>query len=375
MTEGKVEGAYVKRSSRWKIILAALVLALVLTIIVSLGVGYASSPHKDMALPPITFLQILYILGKQIPLVGNSINSSGIFVSPSAQASAQAIIILIRLPRVLAAALVGAGLAAAGVIYQGVFRNPMADSYLLGASAGASVGYTIAVLYVSSALTLVGMGIAQVFAFVFAILTVFVVLFMSRVGTKIPVTTLLLSGIVVNIFLLAIETLMELHSGQALTGIVAWLAGGFSSIVWLQVWAVIPFVFIGITITYFFTRDLNMLSMGDETAHHLGVNTERVRQILLVVASMMTAAAVAISGVIGFVGLIIPHMTRLVIGPDHRILLPASAIVGAMFLVICDAVARVATGASELPVGVITALVGTPFFIYLLRRRKTTYSL
>jgi len=115
--------------------------------------------------------------------------------------------------------------------------------------------------------------------------------------------------------------------------------------------------------------------MGDDTAQHLGVNTERVRIFLLAVASLITAAAVAISGVIGFVGLIIPHMTRLVIGPDHRILLPASAITGAMFLVICDAVARVATGAAELPVGVITALVGTPFFIYLLRRRKTTYSL
>jgi len=359
MIEGKVEGTYVKRSSRWKIILTVLVLALIITVIASLGIGYA----------PISFSQILYILGKQIPFLGGSINSATI--SPSNQA----IIIQIRLPRVLAGALVGAGLAAAGVIYQGIFRNPMADSYLLGASAGASVGYTFAVLYVSSALTILGLGIAQTFAFVFALLTVFLVLFISRVGHRIPITTLLLSGVVVNIFLLAMETLMQLRSGQALTGLIAWLAGGFSSIVWLQVWAVFPFVIIGIAITFFFTRDLNMLSMGDETAQHLGVNTERSRQILLVIASLMTAAAVAISGVIGFVGLIIPHMTRLAIGPDHRILLPASAVVGAMFLMICDAVARVATGASELPVGVITALVGTPFFIYLLRRRKTTYSL
>ena len=359
MSDGKIEGIYANRSSRWKIILVALVLALFLTLIVSLNIGYAS----------ISFSQILAILGKQIPFLSGTINSASI--SPSSQA----IIILIRLPRVLAAALVGAGLAAAGVIYQGIFRNPMADSYLLGASAGASVGYSIAVLYVSSALTIVGLGIAQTFAFIFALLTVFLVLFISRVGHRIPITTLLLSGVVVNIFLLAMETLMELHSGQALTGIIAWLAGGFSDIVWLQVWAVMPFVIIGIAITFFFTRDLNMLSMGDETAQHLGVNTEKVRQLLLVIASLMTAAAVAISGVIGFVGLIIPHMTRLAIGPDHRILLPASAVVGAMFLVICDAVARVATGASELPVGVITALVGTPFFIYLLRRRKTTYSL
>jgi len=374
MSEDRVEGTYIKRSSRWKLILVSLVLALILTIILSLGVGYASTQHA-MAIPPISFLQILYVLVKQIPFVGGSINSAAISSNPQNVISIQNIILQIRLPRILAGALVGAGLAAAGVIYQGVFRNPMADSYLLGASAGASVGYTLAVLYVTSALTVVGLGTAQLFAFIFALITVFSVLLISRVGTKIPVTTLLLSGIVVNIFLLAIETLMELRSGQALTGIVAWLAGGFSTIVWIQVWTIIPFVFIGVGVTYFFTRDLNMLSMGDDTAQHLGVNTERVRIFLLAIASLMTAAAVAISGVIGFVGLIIPHMTRLIIGPDHRILLPASAITGAMFLVICDAVARVATGAAELPVGVITALVGTPFFIYLLRRRKTSYSL
>ena len=257
----KVEGTYIKRSSRWKLIWLYIIVALVVTIIVSLNIGYSA----------ISFSQILTILGKQIPFLNGSINSASI--SPTSQA----IILQIRLPRVLAAALVGAGLAAAGVIYQGVFRNPMADSYLLGASAGASVGYTIAVLYVTSALTVIGLGMAQLFAFAFALLTVFLVLFISRVGTKIPTTTLLLSGIVVNIFLLAIETLMELRSGQAFTGIVAWLAGGFSDIVWLQVWTIIPFIFIGIALTYFFTRDLNMLSMGDETAQHLGVNTERVR--------------------------------------------------------------------------------------------------
>jgi iron complex transport system permease protein len=359
MSTDKIEGTYIKRSSRWKLILAALIVVLVVTVIVSLNVGYAS----------VSFSEILSILGKQIPFLNGSVNSAS--VSPITEA----IILQIRLPRVLAGALVGAGLAAAGVIYQGIFRNPMADSYLLGASAGASLGYTVAVLYVTSALSLIGLGTAQIFAFIFALLTVFVVLFVSRVGNKIPITTLLLSGIVANIFLLSVETILELRSGRVLSGIVAWLAGGFSNIVWVQVWAVTPFVLIGIAITYFFTRDLNMLSMGDEAAQHLGVNTERVRQFLLVIASFITAAAVAISGVIGFVGLIIPHMTRLIIGPDHRILLPASAIVGAIFLVICDAGARVATGASELPVGIITALVGTPFFIYLLRRRKTSYSL
>jgi iron complex transport system permease protein len=360
MATEKVENTYSRRSSRWKLILLMLIVALIVTLIVCLNVGYA----------PIPFTQILEILGKHIPFLNSSIDPSSI------SAVNEAILIQIRFPRVLAGALVGAGLAAAGVIYQGIFRNPMADSYLLGASAGASLGYTLAILYGSTAaLTLAGLGVVQVIAFLFAVVTVFVVYFMSRVDHKVPTTTLLLSGIVVNIFLLALQTLFELRSGKVLHGIVAWIAGGFSNIVWIQLWSVFPFVLVGTIAAYFFTRDLNMLAMGDDTAQHLGVNTERVRQILLAIASLITAAVVSISGVIGFVGLIIPHMTRLIIGPDHRILLPASTIVGAIFLVVCDSVARIATGASELPVGVITAVAGTPFFIYLLRRKKTSYSL
>jgi iron complex transport system permease protein len=360
MTTDEVQQKYSKRSSRWKLILLMLVVALVGAVIICLNVGYA----------PIDFSQILAILGKQIPFLNGTISSSSI--SPVNAA----IILQIRLPRVLAGAIVGAGLAAAGVMYQGVFRNPMADSYLLGASAGASLGYTLAVLFTgSSLLTVFGLGFYQAVAFVGAIITVFVVYFMSRVGNKVPITTLLLSGVVVNVFILAVQTVFELRSGQALVGIVAWIAGGFTNITWTHIYAVFPFVLAGTIVAYFFTRDLNMLAMGDDTAQHLGVNTERVRQVLLVISSLITAACVSISGVIGFVGLIIPHMTRLIIGPDHRILLPTSAIVGAIFLIACDSVARVATGANELPVGVITALAGTPVFIYLLRKRKTSYSL
>jgi iron complex transport system permease protein len=360
MTENEIENKYSKRSSKWKLTVAALIILLGVVIIVCLNIGFA----------PISLSEIMAILGKQIPFLNSSISSSS--VSPVNEA----IIMQIRLPRILAGALAGAGLAAAGVMYQGVFRNPMADSYLLGASAGASFGYTLAAIYASSlALTAFGLGVFQIVAFAGAILTVFLVYFMSRTGNKVPITTLLLSGIVVNIFILALQTVFELRSGKALLGIVAWIAGGFTNITWNSVISVTPFVLVGILIAYFFTKDLNMLSMGDDTAQHLGVNTERVRQILLLLGSLVTAAVVSISGVIGFVGLIIPHMTRLVIGPDHRILLPTSAIVGAIFLILCDSLARVATGASELPVGVITALAGTPFFIYLLRKRKTSYSL
>lgn len=359
MTTPEVERSYSKRSKRWKLILTLLIVALVAVVILCLNIGYA----------PISFSEILKILGKQIPFFNGWISPSS--VSPVSES----IILQIRLPRVLAGALVGAGLAAAGVMYQGVFRNPMADSYLLGASAGASLGFVLAVYASSAAITLSGLGIGQLAAFVGALLTVFLVYSISRVGNKVPITTLLLSGIVVNIFILAIQTVFELRSGQSLIGIIAWIAGGFANITWTQVYSVAPFVIGGTVLAYFFTRDLNMLALGDDTAQHLGVNTERVRLVLLTAGSLITAAVVSISGVIGFVGLIIPHMTRLVIGPDHRILLPASTIVGAIFLILCDSVARVATGASELPVGVITALAGTPFFIYLLRRRKTTYSL
>ncbi len=336
-------------------------MTLVVVIILSLNIGFA----------PISFSDILDILSKQIPFLNH-------YVDPLSISSVnEAIIVQIRLPRILAGALVGAGLAAAGVMYQGVFRNPMADSYLLGASAGASLTFTLAVLYSGTlALNLLGLAAFQIIAFVGAMSTIFVVYLTARTGNKVTITNLLLSGIVANIFLLALQTALLLRSGKNITGIIAWTAGGgFTNITWNSVLSVTPFVVVGILVAYFFTKDLNMLSMGDDTAQHLGVNTERVRLTLLMLASLVTAAAVSISGVIGFVGLIIPHTTRLIIGPDHRILLPTSAIVGAIFLILCDAVARVATGASELPVGVITALAGTPFFIYLLRKRKTSYSL
>jgi iron complex transport system permease protein len=353
-----VEASYFKRSSLWKFTVVLLAVILFVVIIVSLNVGYAQIP----------FEHILLILGKRVPGISSVIDSS---VVPSVE---EMIIMQIRLPRIFAGALVGAALAAAGVMYQGIFKNPMADSYVLGVSAGASVGASFAIVF-GAGLTLVGMGAVQVAAFTGAILTVFLVYSISRVGPKVPVTTLLLSGIAVSIFLSAIVTILTVISGNKLHGIVFWLAGGFFNVEWVDVWAVVPFILLGILASYFFARDLNLLALGEETAQHLGVNTERVKQVLLVLGSLVTAAAVSISGLIGFVGLMIPHITRLLIGPDHRVLLPASTIIGAIFLVICDAVARVLTGAMELPVGVITALAGGPFFVYLLRKKKASYGM
>jgi iron complex transport system permease protein len=369
MIADKVETKYSKRASKWKLILLLLIIALVAVIFVCLNIGFTVPGQQ-----PITFQEVFNIIGKQIPILNSYIDTSTVLPSH------EAVIMAVRLPRILGAALVGAGLAAAGVLYQGIFKNPMADSYLLGASAGASLSYTVAALYAGSLLTvsLVGIGFSQVFAFLGAIVTVFVVFLMSRVGNKVPVTTLLLSGLVVNVFLLAIQSVFVIQANKTgeLGGILSFMFGNLSHINWQEVFVVFPLLSVGILLAYFYTKDLNMLTMGDETAQHLGVNTERVRKILLALSSLITGAVVSISGVIGFVGLVIPHMTRLVIGPDHRILLPTAAVIGAIFLILCDAIARIATGqAAELQVGVITAIIGTPLFIYLLRRRKTTYSL
>jgi len=201
----------------------------------------------------------------------------------------------------------------------------------------------------------------------------------SRVGSRVPITTLLLCGIAVNFFLYAIVALIEVLAGDELTNIVFWLIGGFSNVLWFDIFSVMPIILVGITLSYFYARDLNLLALGEENAQHLGVNVERVKKVLLILASLVTASAVSICGLIGFVGLMVPHITRLVIGPDHRILFPASAIVGAIFLVICDSVARVIAtpfaSTLELPVGIITMLTGAPFFILLFKKKKESYAL
>ena len=339
-----------------------LVLGLFVTILVSLNVGYAQ----------ISFDKILTIIGNEIPFLNSLIDPSSILLRDSA------IILQIRLPRIIAGVVVGAALAASGVVYQGVFKNPMADSYVLGVSAGAAVGASFSLLF-GTGFTIFGLRIVQVAAFIGALCAMFLVYNISRVGARVPVTTLLLCGIAVNFFLYSIVALLEVIAGDELHAIVFWLIGGFSNVLWSDIWAVLPFVIIGIVASYFYARDLNLLALGEDQAQHLGVNVERAKQILLVLASMVTAAGVSLSGLVGFVGLMVPHITRLVIGPDHRILFPASTVVGAIFLVICDAIARVVAtpfaSTLELPVGIITMLAGAPFFIILFRKKKQSYAL
>ena len=362
MSNDEVESAYFRRTSRWKLVVILLLVALFVTVLVSLNVGYAQ----------ISFEKILAILGKQIPFVND-------FVDPSLVLPVDAAIILqIRLPRIIAGVVVGAALAASGVVYQGVFKNPMADSYVLGVSAGAAVGASVSILF-GAGFNFFGLRLVQVAAFIGALFAMFVVYNISRVGSRVPVTTLLLCGIAVNFFLYAVVALLEVIAGDELHAIVFWLIGGFSNVLWSDIWAVLPFIVIGTVISYFYVRDLNLLALGEDQAQHLGVNVERVKKVLLVFASMVTAAAVSLSGLVGFVGLMVPHITRIVIGPDHRILFPASIVVGAIFLVVCDAISRVIVtpfaSTLELPVGIVTMLAGAPFFIILFRKKKKSYAL
>ncbi|MEJ2281377.1 MAG: iron chelate uptake ABC transporter family permease subunit [Candidatus Bathyarchaeota archaeon] len=352
------ETTHLRRVSHWKIYVVIAAIIFLIILVSSLNLGFA----------PIPFNNILKILTKQIPVFGNLVDISDI------NQTAEVIIMQIRLPRVLCGALVGAALATAGVIYQGIFRNPMADPYVIGAMSGASLGSAL-VIVLGVGVAILGVNTLQIFAFVGSLVTVLLVYTISRSGSRVPVTLLLLTGIAITYFQSAIVTFLQvIASNTTLHGLTFWLIGSLAPTEnWNRVWSILPLIGIGIIVSYLYSRDLNILALGEDQAQHLGVETEKVKRILLICGALLTAAAVSISGLIGFVGLIIPHLTRVVIGPDHRVLLPTAAIVGASFLMICDAVARVAMGSGEAPVGVITALSGGPFFIYLLRRRKKGY--
>jgi iron complex transport system permease protein len=352
-----VETSHLRRVSHWKLYLLVLLVAFCAVFVLSLNIGFAHIPFRD----------ILIILTK--PFLGNLVDSSGI------PGTSVTIISQIRLPRVLCGALVGAALATAGVTYQGIFRNPMADPYVIGASTGASVGSAL-VIVLGVGISFFGVDTLQIFAFVGSVSTVLVVYTISRVGSKVPVATLLLTGIAVSLFQNAIVTYLKtVATDRTLHDLTFWLIGSLVPTEnWDKVYAILPFIVVGAIISYLYSRDLNILALGEDQAQHLGVEIEKVKRILLVSGALMTAAAVSISGLIGFVGLIIPHVTRVLIGPDHRVLLPTSAVVGASFLMVCDAVSRVIMGSGEAPVGIITALTGAPFFIYLLRRKRKGYA-
>lgn len=283
----------------------------------------------------------------------------------------RSIIIDTRLPRIILGALVGAALAVAGAAMQGVFRNPMASPYVLGISSGAAFGASLAI--VAGISWLPGELAIPSMSFIFCFLTLFLVYSISRTkGGTVPIETLLLAGIAVGAFFNALVSLMKYFAGEELSAIVFWMMGGLWQAKWGDVAISLPLIVLGTAILWLLSRDLNTMMVGEEHALHLGLNVNQIRIIILLAASLVTAAAVAVSGIIGFVGLVVPHVVRLLVGPDHRILIPMSLLGGAIFMVWMDTLARTVILPAELPVGIITALLGAPFFIYLImsRRRK-----
>jgi iron complex transport system permease protein len=290
-----------------------------------------------------------------------------VFISPGDLWGSE-ILWQIRLPRVILAALVGLMLSISGVILQGILRNPLADPYILGISAGGAVGAAIS-LAIGSHFLIIWVGSIPVTAFVFALLAVFIVYELSKAAGKTSSETLILAGVALSAFCAAILALIIIITGS-LQSIYFWLLGSLSSANWNDVITIVPAALIGGGVAYFYSKELNALLLGEEMATTLGVDVENTRLILIGVASLMTAAAVSVSGLIGFVGLIIPHWVRLIIGPNHRALIPQAALSGMFFMVVADTFARTILSPMEIPIGIIMALVGAPFFLYLLRRRR-----
>lgn len=288
----------------------------------------------------------------------------------------ETIIFQIRLPRVIGGVLVGSALATSGVLFQGLLRNPMADPYIIGTSAGAALGATIAMLIPISTV-LLGFGLVPVAAFCGALLTVILVYNLARIGGKTPIVSMLLAGFVVSALLSAIMAFLISMSERLdlnLHAVYSFLFGHISVTGWGQLAIIAPLVIGGIIVARFFAFRLNAFSLGEEGAASVGVDVERDKMLILALGSLLTAAAVSISGLIGFVGLVVPHAVRLALGPDHRLLLPASALAGGAFVAIADLIARIVLAPMEIPVGVVTAVVGAPFFIYLLRRTRREYA-
>jgi iron complex transport system permease protein len=275
----------------------------------------------------------------------------------------------VRAPRAFLAAIVGAALSVAGAQMQAIFRNPLAEPGLVGVGAGSALGGVIAF---ATGVGAIAAPLLPVFAFGGGLAALILVYGIATRGGRTSPMTLLLTGIAVAAILGSISSFVisvNLANQQILQQILFWTMGGLDSRTWLHVNLCLPFVGAGLLLAICFSRDLDLLTQGEETAMALGVNVERVKWTILACGAMLTGASVAVAGMIGFVGLIVPHVVRLILGPAHAVLIPASALTGSLFLVICDLASRTATAPAEVPLGVITALCGGPFFLFLLQRQ------
>lgn len=330
-------------------------LVFLLALVLSVAVG-------SVFIPPATLARILFS------------GISSLTIQPDWPETFTAIIFKIRLPHTALVVLTGAGLAGSGAAYQGLFRNPLADPYLIGVASGAGLGAVFA-LSANWPDDLFGLYTVPIAAFAGAALTVFLVYNLSRIGHTSPITTLILAGVALSSFATALTSFLMLRSNEEMRRALGWLLGGSLLSGWDPVMAVFPYILVGLGILVVSGHTLNVLQFGEEQAQQLGMHVERTKLILIFAASLTTAAAVAFSGIIGFIGLIVPHLMRILWGSDYRRLLPLSIIGGSTALLLADILARVALAPQVLPVGIVTALAGAPFFLWILRRTKSGITL
>jgi iron complex transport system permease protein len=332
------------------LIFCLLALILTMTVICATGLGF-------LQISPVEVIQILLarITGRVLP---DTLNK----VFPL-------VVMDVRLPRILTSALVGGGLAVAGGVFQAILLNPLADPYTLGISSGAAFGASVAFVF-----TILGIAMPQwvtvpLFAFLGAIGTLFAVFALASPDERFSSNTLILSGVIIASILSAGIGFIKYLADEKVGVIIFWLMGSFVGKSWTDLILTLTITLPGLLVIFYFTRDLNIMALGSKTAETLGVEAGKIRKILLIWASMITAVCVSVSGIIGFVGLIVPHLLRLLLGPDNRILIPACFFGGAILLLWADTITR-ALLPSEIPIGILTSLIGGPFFCYIFRRRQ-----
>lgn len=335
-----------RRSATW-LLTAGLVAALLVLVPVAAGIGAYPVPIGD----------VLASVQHKVGLGGTELDRV-----------AESVLWNVRFPRIVLALLIGASLGCAGALMQGVFGNPLAEPGVIGISSGAAVG---AVASIALGLNFLGTWTVSVFAFVAGLATVLLVYAMSREGGRTEVVTLILTGIALNAFAGAVIGLFLFYAdAAAIQQITFWQLGSLAQATWPKVLAVLPCAVIGLVVAPLYSRRLDLLALGERPARHLGVDVERMRIALIVVIALLTAAAVSVAGIISFVGLVVPHLLRMSAGPGHRFLIPGSALLGAVVLLAADLAARTVASPAELPLGVLTALLGSPFFFWLLRRTR-----
>ncbi|MFB3894963.1 MAG: FecCD family ABC transporter permease [bacterium] len=340
-----------KSHEHWFLIILILVLALGITICLSTGLG-------TVYISPLTTMKVLTNHFLNIPWQMNWSEME------------QTILLDVRLPRIYIALLAGFALASAGVIFQALLRNPLADPFVIGVSSGAAVGAVIA-MALKLPITWFGLSTIPVFSFLGGLGTIILIFTIAQTKGRLQSTTLLLAGVIVNAFFSAVMMfLASVVDADNIQRFMLWMMGHLEIVEPKLLIVVAIFIAVGWTLLWIYSRHLNVLSLGEESAAQLGVEVERTKKIVFIAAALIAGAVVSISGIIGFVGLMIPHIVRSFVGSDHRVLLPVSGLCGGIFLILADTIARTIIAPTEIPVGVITALCGAPFFIYILRSKK-----